>query len=104
MFCLHGVHVTVFSENDLSAIATKLGTPLMLDNYTADMSMKYQARSSYARSMIELRADTELKDNIVDVMPKIVGEGHYTCNVGVEYEWKSPRCACCTIFGHVLEE
>ncbi|GJX51240.1 cytokinin dehydrogenase 3-like protein [Tanacetum coccineum] len=36
-------------------------------------------RSSYARVMIELRADVELKDNIVVVMPKITREGHYTC-------------------------
>ncbi|GJT22418.1 hypothetical protein Tco_0892355 [Tanacetum coccineum] len=46
----------------------------------------------------------ELKDNIVVTMPKLVGEGFYTCNVRVEYEWKPPRCACCKVFGHVQEE
>ncbi|GKA72280.1 reverse transcriptase domain, reverse transcriptase zinc-binding domain protein, partial [Tanacetum coccineum] len=35
--------------------------------------------SSYARAMIELRADVELKDNIVAAMPKINREGYYTC-------------------------
>ncbi|GKB77528.1 hypothetical protein Tco_0944423, partial [Tanacetum coccineum] len=34
---LHGVPVTAFSEDGLSAIATKLGTPLMLNSYTSDM-------------------------------------------------------------------
>ncbi|GJW75318.1 hypothetical protein Tco_0134688 [Tanacetum coccineum] len=91
-------------EDGLSAIATKLGTPLMLDSYTADMCMQSWGRSSYARAMIELRADVELKDNIVAAMPKITREGYYTCNISVEYEWKPPRCACCKIFGHVLEE
>ncbi|GJX51241.1 hypothetical protein Tco_0278086 [Tanacetum coccineum] len=62
---LHGVPVTAFSEDGLSAIATKLGTPLMLDSYTSDMCMQSWGRSSYARVMIELRADVELKDNIV---------------------------------------
>nr|GFA12552.1 hypothetical protein [Tanacetum cinerariifolium] len=90
---LHGVPVTAFSEDGLSAIATKLDTPLMLDSYTSDMCMQSWGRSSYARVMIELRADVELKDNIVVVMPKITKEGHYTCNVRVEYEWKPPRCA-----------
>ncbi|GKC59068.1 nucleotide-diphospho-sugar transferase [Tanacetum coccineum] len=52
---LHGVPVTAFSEDGLSG------------------------RSSYARVMIELRADVELKDNIVVAMPKITMEGHYTC-------------------------
>ncbi|GJT11524.1 putative ribonuclease H-like domain-containing protein [Tanacetum coccineum] len=61
-------------------------------------------RSSYARAMIKLRADAELKDNIVAAMPKITQESYYTCNIHVEYEWKPLRCACCKVFGHVLEE
>ncbi|GJY64281.1 hypothetical protein Tco_0465741 [Tanacetum coccineum] len=61
-------------------------------------------RSSYARVIIELQADVELKDNIVMVMPKITREGHYTCNVCVEYEWKPPRCSSCKVFGHIHEE
>ncbi|GKC65171.1 hypothetical protein Tco_1097769, partial [Tanacetum coccineum] len=60
--------------------------------------------SSYARVMIELRADVELRDNIVVAMPKITREGHYTCNVRVEYEWKPPRCSSCKVFGHIHEE
>ncbi|GKE77538.1 hypothetical protein Tco_1543658, partial [Tanacetum coccineum] len=48
---LHGVPVTAFSEDGLSAIATKL-------------------------AMIELRAEVELKDNIVAAMPKINVFGH----------------------------
>nr|GEY01400.1 hypothetical protein [Tanacetum cinerariifolium] len=54
--------------------------------------------------MIELRAYVELKDNIVVVMPKISREGHYTCNVHVEYKWKPPRCSSCKVFGHIHKE
>ncbi|GKC35308.1 hypothetical protein Tco_1047692 [Tanacetum coccineum] len=57
---LHGVAVTAFREDGLSAITTQLG--------------------HYARVMIELRDDVELKDNIVVAMPKIIKEGHYICN------------------------
>ncbi|GKC43334.1 putative RNA-directed DNA polymerase [Tanacetum coccineum] len=53
---------------------------------------------------VELRADLELKDTIMVAMPKLVGEGFYTCIVRVEYEWKPPRCACCKGFGHVHDE
>ncbi|GKD29165.1 hypothetical protein Tco_1239943, partial [Tanacetum coccineum] len=60
--------------------------------------------SSYARVMIELRADVELKNNIFVAMPRIKGEGYYLCNVRVEYEWKPPRCASCKVFGHIHEE
>ncbi|GKD47628.1 cytokinin dehydrogenase 3-like protein [Tanacetum coccineum] len=101
---LYGVPVTSFSEDGLSAIATKLGTPLMLDSYTSDMCMQSWGRSSYARVMIELQPDVELKDNIVVAMPKITREGHYTCNVHVEYEWKPPRCSFCKVFGHFHED
>nr|GEY51192.1 zinc knuckle CX2CX4HX4C [Tanacetum cinerariifolium] len=31
-------------------------------------------------------------------------EGHYTCNVRVEYKWKLPRCSSCKVFGHIHEE
>ncbi|GJV64109.1 hypothetical protein Tco_1474937 [Tanacetum coccineum] len=53
--------------------------------------LKMAKLSSYARAMIELRADVELKDNIVAAMPKITREGYYTCNIHVEYERKPPR-------------
>ncbi|GKB55723.1 RNA-directed DNA polymerase, eukaryota, reverse transcriptase zinc-binding domain protein, partial [Tanacetum coccineum] len=101
---LHGVLVTDFNEDGLSVIATKLGTPLMLDSYTSDMCIQSWGRSSYARVMIELRADVELKDNIVMAMPRIKGEGHYTCNVRVEYEWKPLKCSSCKIFEHIHED
>ncbi|GJT35070.1 reverse transcriptase domain, reverse transcriptase zinc-binding domain protein [Tanacetum coccineum] len=97
-------NVTAFSEDGLSVIATKLGTPIMLDSYTTDTYLQSWGRSSYGRVMIELRADVELKDNIVIAMPKNNGKGFYTCNVRVEYEWKPPRCAYCKIFGHTKVE
>nr|GEV87034.1 RNA-directed DNA polymerase, eukaryota [Tanacetum cinerariifolium] len=43
-------------------------------------------RSSYARVMIEIRADVVLKDTIVVAMSKLIGEGFYTCTIRVEYE------------------
>ncbi|GJZ74398.1 retrotransposon protein, putative, ty1-copia subclass [Tanacetum coccineum] len=60
--------------------------------------------SSYARVMVELRADEELKYIIVVAMPKLVGEGFYLCTIRVEYEWKPSRCSSCKVFGHVLDE
>ncbi|GJT00414.1 retrotransposon protein, putative, ty1-copia subclass [Tanacetum coccineum] len=72
---LHGVPVTAFSEDGLSAISTKLGTPLMIDSYTSDMCIQLWGRSSFARAMIEVRADVELKDTIVEECPKNLGLG-----------------------------
>nr|GEY01597.1 hypothetical protein [Tanacetum cinerariifolium] len=72
---LHGVPVTEFSEDELSAIATKLHTFIMLDSFTADMCLQSWERSSYARVMIELQADVKLKDTIVVECPKNPGLG-----------------------------
>ncbi|GJZ45849.1 copia protein [Tanacetum coccineum] len=44
---LHGVPITAFSDNGLSAIATKLGTLLMLDSYTSDILMCCRVGSIY---------------------------------------------------------
>ncbi|GKE95890.1 putative ribonuclease H-like domain-containing protein [Tanacetum coccineum] len=60
-------------DDGLSAIATKIGTPLMLDSYTSDMCIQSWGRSSYVRALIEVRVDVELKDIIVVAMPKLVG-------------------------------
>ncbi|GJX67941.1 hypothetical protein Tco_0303668 [Tanacetum coccineum] len=89
-------------ENGLWFIHNNL---LILKIWHSDENLlKEDGRSSYARVMIKLRADVELNDNIVMAMPKINREGHYICNVHVEYEWKPPRCATCKVFGHIHEE
>nr|GEU32403.1 hypothetical protein [Tanacetum cinerariifolium] len=90
--------------DELSVIATKLGSPLMLDSYTSDMCMQSWGRSSYVRAMIEFRVDVVLKDTIVVAMPRLVGEGFYVCTIRVEYQWKLLRCSGCNVFGHVLDE
>nr|GEV55260.1 hypothetical protein [Tanacetum cinerariifolium] len=82
-------------KDGLSTIAMKLGTPLMLDSYTSDMCLQSWGGSSYARAMIELRANVELKDTIVVAMPKLTGEEFYTCEVSQE-----SRLGC----GEELEE
>ncbi|GJS48335.1 NAC domain-containing protein [Tanacetum coccineum] len=61
---LLGVPVTAFSDDGLSG------------------------RSSFARVMIELRADVELKDNIIVAMPRIKGGGLYM--VGEKKTLKKP--------------
>ncbi|GJZ66555.1 RNA-directed DNA polymerase, eukaryota [Tanacetum coccineum] len=51
--------------------------------------------SMLENALIKIRTDAELKDTIVLVMPKLVGEGFYTCTIRVEYELEPPKCACC---------
>nr|GEW36715.1 hypothetical protein [Tanacetum cinerariifolium] len=67
----------VYTEYGLSAIATKLGTSLMLDSYTAAMCTDSWERASYARAMVELRAVVELTDTIVVALPKFSSDWFY---------------------------
>ncbi|GKD80695.1 putative reverse transcriptase domain-containing protein [Tanacetum coccineum] len=87
----HGVPMTLFIEDSLSIIVNKLGTPLMLGSYTSDMCMHSWGWSSYARAMIEPRADEELKDTIMVATPKLVGDGFNMCTIHVQYDWKPHR-------------
>ena len=75
---LHEITITAFTKDGLSAIAIKLGTPLRLDSYTSTMCMESQGRSSYARAMIELRADAELKHSLVVTGTKFEDEAHFS--------------------------
>nr|GEV91036.1 hypothetical protein [Tanacetum cinerariifolium] len=61
------IPISAFTEDGLSAIATKLGTPMMLDSYASAMCMDSWVRSSYAKALVELGADVELKDTLVVV-------------------------------------
>nr|GEW92719.1 hypothetical protein [Tanacetum cinerariifolium] len=72
---LHWVPVTAFSKDGLSAIATKLGTSLILGSYTSNMCIQSWGRLSYARALIEIRADAELKDTILVVCQNLLGKG-----------------------------
>nr|GEX54200.1 hypothetical protein [Tanacetum cinerariifolium] len=69
-----------------------------------DTMLENGSWSSYAKAMIEFQEDVELKDTIVVAMPKLAGDGFYTCTIRVEYEWKPLRCKCCKEFSHIQEE
>ncbi|GKF21790.1 hypothetical protein Tco_0070428, partial [Tanacetum coccineum] len=57
-------------------------------------------RMGFARALIEVMAEKELKQEVKMVVLKIVGEGHTIEHMRVEYEWKPPWCNECRVFGH----
>nr|GFD15753.1 hypothetical protein [Tanacetum cinerariifolium] len=54
----------------------------------------------FARALIEVDADRNLKEEVVMAVPRLEGEGHTIETMKVEYEWKPPRCSDCLVFGH----
>ncbi|GJU37931.1 zinc finger, CCHC-type containing protein [Tanacetum coccineum] len=71
---LHGVPVTAFSEDGLSAIATKLGTPLMLDSYTSDMCM--QSLCGNKKKGVEPTIEIS-NSNTFDVLISVDNDGEF---------------------------
>ncbi|GJY62887.1 hypothetical protein Tco_0464347 [Tanacetum coccineum] len=67
---------------DVNLLKEDMGNVLvwvkLYDSYTSDMCTQSWGRSSSTKALIEVRADVELKDNIVVAMPKLVGAGFYT--------------------------
>ncbi|XP_071699774.1 uncharacterized protein [Rutidosis leptorrhynchoides] len=96
---LHDVPLTGFTATGLSVIASKIGRLMMLDSYTSTMCLESWGRPNFARAIIEVSAECELKDSIRVGTPNT--DGSFTKDVvTIEYEWKPPRCACCKVFGH----
>ncbi|GJS94715.1 zinc knuckle CX2CX4HX4C containing protein [Tanacetum coccineum] len=61
---IHDIPLQVFSEDGISPITTKFGKPIMLDSYTSSMCIDSWGRSSFARCLIEIKADDVLKEII----------------------------------------
>ncbi|GKF47447.1 hypothetical protein Tco_0137249 [Tanacetum coccineum] len=49
-------------------------------------------RMDYARALIDIRADWELKEDMVIAIPNVKDDGEVLHTVRVEHEWEPPRC------------
>nr|GEZ39729.1 hypothetical protein [Tanacetum cinerariifolium] len=59
---------------------------------------------SYARALVEISADNKLLESLVVAIPLEKGMGNRMVSIGIEFEWKPPRCASCKNFDHVDKE
>ncbi|GKB47808.1 hypothetical protein Tco_0898561 [Tanacetum coccineum] len=89
------VHVVAYVEDGLSLIATQIGKPIMLDAFTSSMCNDPWGRIRYARALIEVSTDKELKKEVTIAILIVDGEGYTMEKMSVEYEWKPPCCNEC---------
>ncbi|XP_021970148.1 uncharacterized protein LOC110865195 [Helianthus annuus] len=99
----HEVPLAAYTEDGLSLIATTIGVPKALDSFTTSMCVDVWGRSSYARALVEISADSELKEELTIAVPCLDGDGFVKEKVYVEYEWCPHRCGRCCVFGHTHE-
>ncbi|GKE11366.1 RNA-directed DNA polymerase, eukaryota, reverse transcriptase zinc-binding domain protein [Tanacetum coccineum] len=88
----------------ISAIASCLGKPKIMDSMTTYVCKSGMGRTEFDRVLVEIEAIKGLKDEIelqyIDKNQVVKG----TKNVKVEYDWKPPVCSHCNVFGHSFEK
>ncbi|XP_022030437.1 uncharacterized protein LOC110931348 [Helianthus annuus] len=99
----HEVPIAAYTEDGLSLIATTIGEPKALDSFTTSMCVDMWGRSSFARALVEISADSEFKEELTIAVPRLDGDGFIKEKVYVEYEWCPHRCERCRVFGHTNE-
>ncbi|GKA36021.1 zinc knuckle CX2CX4HX4C containing protein [Tanacetum coccineum] len=101
---LHHVPIVAYSEVGLSLISTQIGKPITLDSYTSNMCANSWGRNTYARILIEVSAENDLKKDLVVAIPIGKDKGHSLVTISIEYEWTPPRCSTCLIFDHTSDK
>ncbi|GKE13693.1 chalcone--flavonone isomerase, partial [Tanacetum coccineum] len=69
----HDVLLVVYTSDGLSFIATKIGTPMMLDSYTNSMCLESWGRRSFPRILIEIDACNGFSDKLIMVFLELEG-------------------------------
>ncbi|GJR02332.1 RNA-directed DNA polymerase, eukaryota, reverse transcriptase zinc-binding domain protein [Tanacetum coccineum] len=97
---INNVPLEAWCVKGISAMASSLGKPILMDTVTATMCHKGISSLGYARVLIEMDAEKEIKSEIeiqyVDKNNNIKG----TKKIQALYDWKPPKCSHCRVFGH----
>ncbi|GJS82036.1 putative reverse transcriptase domain, reverse transcriptase zinc-binding domain protein [Tanacetum coccineum] len=88
---VHKVPVVAYSKDGLSLIATQIGKPIMFDAFTNAMCAEPWGRLGFARALIEVTTEIELKHEVTMVVPVVDGEGHAMEKMEIKYDWKPLR-------------
>ncbi|GKB25869.1 hypothetical protein Tco_0865270 [Tanacetum coccineum] len=65
------VPLVAYTSDGLSLMATKIGTPMMLDPYTTSMYLESWGRSTYVRILTEVNACNEFSYHLMMVGPNL---------------------------------
>ncbi|GJX71997.1 RNA-directed DNA polymerase, eukaryota, reverse transcriptase zinc-binding domain protein [Tanacetum coccineum] len=98
---LYSVPIEAWTVNGISAIASSLGKPLIMDKTTTRICNEGKGRIGYARVLVEMQAEKEFKEKIEICYRSSDNQGKgFSKFVEVEYSWKPPVCGKCKVFGH----
>ncbi|GKD83877.1 RNA-directed DNA polymerase, eukaryota, reverse transcriptase zinc-binding domain protein, partial [Tanacetum coccineum] len=97
---LCNVPLEAWTTNGISALASRLGNLLVMDNTTAEMCKMGVGRVGYARVLVEVSAHKCLPEEIEVVYRDKNKVEMCRKKVQVRYDWLPTRCPTCCVFGH----
>ncbi|GJU59707.1 kinase-like domain, phloem protein 2-like protein [Tanacetum coccineum] len=94
------VPLEAWTAKGISALASRVGKPLVMDHVTATLCMNGVGRFRFAKVMAEVSASKSLPSEIEVVYRN--GSKEEICRkiVKVDYDWKPLMCSECCVFGH----
>jgi hypothetical protein len=100
---LVNVPLEAWSNEGISALASSLGKPLIMDSMTAKRCQFGEGKIDFARVLVEFTVEKGFRENIViqyiDKNNVVKGSK----SVKVDYAWKPEVCEHCKVFGHVFK-
>ncbi|GKD78583.1 ATPase, F1/V1/A1 complex, alpha/beta subunit, partial [Tanacetum coccineum] len=97
---MRNVPMEAWSVKGISALASSIGKPVIMDKVTTKMCVTGIGRIGFARVLVEIEARKGIKDKIeVMYRSKNINEGTKKI-VNVEYSWIPSICTHCKLFGH----
>ncbi|XP_024964646.1 uncharacterized protein LOC112504921, partial [Cynara cardunculus var. scolymus] len=97
---IHDIPYDAWNDEGLSYIASKIGIPLAMDSWTANMCKYAAGKSAFARVLLEVPVRNNWIDEVKVRIPDPDTLSTTLYSLRVEYEWKPPVCTHCHIFGH----
>nr|GEW73720.1 hypothetical protein [Tanacetum cinerariifolium] len=98
------VPLEAWTVEGISAIASSLGKPMLMDTNTTTMCHQGIGNFEFARVLVEMVAEKDFKKEIMiqymDKNNNVKGNK----SVKVIYDWKHPVCAHCKVFGHETKQ
>ncbi|GJZ32020.1 zinc knuckle CX2CX4HX4C containing protein [Tanacetum coccineum] len=93
---IYNVPLEAWNVEGISRIASRIGTPIIMDKVTTSMCERGYGRASFARVLIEV----DVAEGIVDSVEIWYKKLNRTMKLIVEYAWHPPICSHCCVFGH----
>lgn len=98
------VPLEAWSVKGISALASRIGKPIIMDSVTAAMCKMGTGRVGFARVLVEVSAKKVLPEFIEVVYKNGVNDVVCRKSIKVEYDWVPPRCSVCYVYGHTDQQ